>query len=115
MMYVGIPYKKGGRTAEGCDCFGLFLLYYKNELGIDFPDYTDAGISSLADSFRRVETPRLHDVLVFNFNGERHVGVALSSTRFLHNISRADAVISRIADYSEYITGVYRYAHTDNK
>jgi len=109
MIYVGIPYLKNGRTAAGCDCFGLFLLYYRNEFGIDFPDYKDVGIAALADNFCKVEHPQKHDVIVFDIAGERHVGIAVSPSRFLHNISRTNTVISRIADYKEYTTGVYRY------
>ncbi len=115
MMHVGIPYLAGGRTAEGCDCFGLVLLYYKNELGVELPDYTSVGLSTLADYFRKVETPQKHDVIVFDIAGDRHVGIAVSAMRFLHNISRANVVVSRISSYAAHIKGVYRYENTDNK
>ena len=36
--YIGIPYKDKGRTFNGCDCYGLLMLYYKKELGIEIPE-----------------------------------------------------------------------------
>ena len=37
--YVGIPYKPGGRTREGVDCYGLLVLLFANEYGINLPDW----------------------------------------------------------------------------
>lgn len=35
--YVGIPFVSGGRTEEGCDCYGLIRLILKNEYFINLP------------------------------------------------------------------------------
>lgn len=37
--FVGIPYKLGGSSFDGTDCFGIVLLWYK-EQGIEF-EYND--------------------------------------------------------------------------
>lgn len=39
--YMIIPFKDKGRSFEGCDCWGLVYLIYKNELGIELPLYVD--------------------------------------------------------------------------
>ena len=37
--FIGIPFKVGGEDFEGCDCWGLVKLYFKQVLDIDIPDY----------------------------------------------------------------------------
>ena len=37
--FIGIPFKVGGEDFEGCDCWGLVKLYFKQILDIDIPDY----------------------------------------------------------------------------
>jgi murein DD-endopeptidase len=37
--FIGIPFVDGGRSYEGCDCWGLVMLYFKDVLGIELPDY----------------------------------------------------------------------------
>lgn len=37
--FVGIPYADRGRVREGCDCWGLVCVTYREELGITLPDY----------------------------------------------------------------------------
>lgn len=36
--FIGIPFVNKGRNYNGCDCYGLVKLYYKDILGIDIPD-----------------------------------------------------------------------------
>ncbi len=40
---VGIPFIAGGRGWDGCDCWGLLLLAYREVLGIELPSYDRAG------------------------------------------------------------------------
>ena len=35
--YVGIPFKSGGRTSDGCDCYGLVRMVLKNEYSLILP------------------------------------------------------------------------------
>jgi cell wall-associated NlpC family hydrolase len=39
--YIGIPHRVRGRDESALDCWGLIHLFYKNELGIELPDYSD--------------------------------------------------------------------------
>jgi len=38
--YHSIPYATGGRSFAGADCYGLVILYFREELGIQLADYT---------------------------------------------------------------------------
>jgi cell wall-associated NlpC family hydrolase len=108
--WIGIPYKKGGRDFNGCDCFGLFLLWYKENLNIILPDFTDAGIIEVAKYFVKIpiEQTNINDVILFEDN-EKHIGIAINNTQFLHNTSnRGTSVISTIDDFLPMISGVYR-------
>lgn len=42
--FIGIPFKDGGRDLRGCDCWGLVMLYYREVLKYDLPEY---GIQAL--------------------------------------------------------------------
>lgn len=35
--YVGIPYEPMGATPSGANCYGLLVLVYRGELGIELP------------------------------------------------------------------------------
>jgi cell wall-associated NlpC family hydrolase len=37
--YIGKPYKWGGRTLDGLDCYGLIKLIYKEQYNIILPDW----------------------------------------------------------------------------
>ena len=37
--YIGIPYKDHGASHAGVDCYGLLRLWYKEQRGVDLPDY----------------------------------------------------------------------------
>lgn len=41
--FVGIPYAEFGRDREGCDCWGLACIIYREELGISLPEYLGYG------------------------------------------------------------------------
>lgn len=48
--YLGVPYRDMGRSLAGCDCWGLLWLFYRDELGVDLPDYGEGYGSAI---FRR--------------------------------------------------------------
>jgi cell wall-associated NlpC family hydrolase len=105
--YVGIPFKRGGATEAGADCWGLVCLFYREQLGIDLDatlaarywlsDARDRGGLVAAAAMREpwqwvpVGCERPGDVLLFAIGGyPAHVGICLDSTRMLH--AAADAV-----------------------
>ncbi len=92
MDYIGIEYKKHGRTAEGLDCYGLVKLYLENEHGVllsDF-DYDGTEASMLAEhktdnEWADVSEYQKGDVLVLRqMRTACHVGVVIDSERFIH-------------------------------
>ncbi len=40
--YLNVPFADNGRSFKGCDCAGLAILVYKNELGLDINEATGA-------------------------------------------------------------------------
>tara|TARA_R110000796_G_scaffold45616_13_gene110295 strand:- start:3685 stop:4104 length:420 start_codon:yes stop_codon:yes gene_type:complete len=97
--YVGIPYANMGRSALGCDCWGLARLVYDAELNITLPAYTEgyasseeqAEIASLIGQetstsvWDRVEDPAAFDVLLFRHGRfESHVGIYVHQGVMLH-------------------------------
>ena len=55
--YVGIPFRCGGRTHQGADCWGLVALVYEEQLGIRLPTF-DHDYESTTDA---VAIRQLHD------------------------------------------------------
>lgn len=96
--YKNIPFKEKGRDENGVDCWGLVFLIYKNELGIELPDYlfdydtTDqrAVLSKLIEEeksskWETVETPKEFDVVVLRMRGvPMHVGVVTKKNYMIH-------------------------------
>jgi len=124
--YVGLRFAEGGRTAEGCDCWGLVCLVYARELGVVLPDYAGmyagtrdiAAISLIHDQ----ERPRWDqvwpwdvaplDLVSLRIQGRPwHVGIVAGPGRMLHALPRCDAVIE---DYTRplwqpRVDGFFRY------
>jgi hypothetical protein len=121
--YVGLPYKDNGRDTTGIDCWGLVRLYYKDELGIDLPSYTDEyegpfdtnvarAINHYKDNWEQTTTPGVGDIVLFNIYGEpAHVGVYVGNNKFLHSREGKDSVIESLAgvQWNKRLAGIYKY------
>jgi len=121
--YIGLPYKENGRDELGVDCWGLARLFYKQELGIELPSYTElysgsydpkvvAAINYYKDTWTSVETPQPGDLCLFNILGEpSHVGIYIDNGKFLHSRDGKDSVIESInnAKWFNRLQGFYRY------
>ena len=104
--YIDVPFKPRGRDFSGCDCLGLVILIYKEELGIILPDYLDIDYDCdlnmnddtyLEDGWeeqmlldwRPIRPPfKRFDGLLFYANSRRviadHMGVCIGDGKFIH-------------------------------
>jgi hypothetical protein len=121
--YIGLPYQENGRNEQGIDCWGLARLFYKNELNIDLPSYSElydgsydpkavAAISYYKDSWTKVTNPEIGDLCLFRIMNElSHVGVYIGNSKFLHSRDGKDSVIESINSpmWFSRLEGFYRY------
>lgn len=124
--YIGIPYKSGGRSREGLDCWGLVQMV-KNEVFDEIvPAYTGyesaddrneikAIIQNKANQDRWKEIPyseaKEGDIIIMSILGDRcHAGIYVTKDFILHIRRGTESCIEQINErYSEIrIKGAYR-------
>lgn len=126
---IGVPYRDGGRTLDGLDCWGLVLEVFRR-MGIMIPDVFSGQdqlavrdlqahqpaldwIASLFGDWRRVEVPTIGGaVAIGNVEGAAvHVGVIVEPFRMLHAMRHTGVVLSRVdhAPWAEQVLGFYVY------
>jgi len=108
--YIGIPFVSGGRTMDGCDCYGLARLVLANEYGVELPalsdDYADA--LNVAETSRlfaenlpvlageKLTEPRERAVAVITEHGRpAHLGVVAGGGYILHTGIKTGSVCQR--------------------
>ena len=123
--YMDIPYKYNGCDFNGCDCYGVIQLWYKEELGIDLVNFKRIGAnyeemdknyleanSSL--DFIPVYSIQNHDVfLLKDHRGDpKHCGIHYGG-HVLHFTSKHGCVVHRLSEMLKKTIGVYRYKHAN--
>ncbi|MDD7202442.1 MAG: NlpC/P60 family protein [Sphaerochaetaceae bacterium] len=76
--WLSVPYRKGGRTMEGCDCWGFTRLVVGEEQGVDLPAWQDSRTLTEIERARFREIPRPEEgciVLMRHMGGDIHTGV----------------------------------------
>ncbi len=107
---LGVPWKLGGRSFTGLDCWGL-CLEVGRRAGIELPE-TDSpgsmdevpgafaeGRTDFADHFIRVPGPEPYAVVAFRLRGKfvTHVGMVLEDKeKFIHIIQGRNVAIERL-------------------
>ena len=123
--YIGIPYKLHSWGFDGCDCYGLIALIYKNELGIKLPRY-DESYSAKSDSnelakiyeaevkrWKEISKPEVGCVVYFVVAGSpKHVGIVVDDKHFVHNLKSPQS--SMMSDFTsskwkDRLIGFYKY------
>lgn len=124
--FIGLPWADFGRSREGCDCYGLVHVVYREELGISLPEYLGYGspdeageIAALIDGASRSplwlprQGPALaFDVAVFRRGGlASHVGLVVRHGLMLHMVDGQAAAIEDYRDsrWASRLTGHWRH------
>jgi len=129
--YIGLPYKNLGRDFSGVDCYGIAVLVFKNELGIDLPDFTDLLYSkdrfdilskedhilnSIGLQWISVDEPyKIFDGLIFNSNKDlrltNHIGLYIGNEKFIHIVVDSTSMVSKLDDpfWSRKLYGAMRF------
>ena len=119
--FVGLPYAEFGRGRDGCDCWGLACVIYREELGVSLPEYLGYASTEehgeLAAIIAGATTSPLwvpvegnavaFDVAVFRRGRlDTHVGIVVHHGLMIH-VSRDDC-----AKIESYRGGVWGHRHT---
>lgn len=116
--YIGIPYKNRGRAFDGIDCYGIIVLFYKQEFGITLSDYTEFNIQDYEQNWyknnenhisnnwqkewKAVENMQQYDSLLFSLfsnNMVNHCGIYLGDDKFLHIHENRTSCIERLTTF----------------
>lgn len=122
--YLSIPYVYNGRSFDGADCYGLVMLFYMQEFGIELADYetgtnssdeirgTDWFIGNACNEFDAVDEKQAEkgDVVLFSLRSDTptHIGILLGGGRFIH-LNAQGCSIQRLSRWQRAVTGFYRY------
>ena len=121
--YIGIPHKIRGREWDGLDCWGLVHMFYKTELGIELPNYSDLydeprdekQVSSLVDvekrTFECISKPEPFAIMLMSFRQLTcHIGIVIDENHFLHSLDGHESAIERLDSptWKHRIRGFYR-------
>jgi lipoprotein Spr len=125
--YVGIPYLTHGRDRDGCDCWGLLNLVWREQFGFEPPKYEGAdwykgqrpaviGTDAIeyASMFRQVEAGKEEagDGIALRMRGYPfHVGIVVAPGLMLHTHEDAGVVVENYHSitWGKRISGFYRY------
>lgn len=126
--YLRIPFRDHGRGFDGCDCWGLAQLVYREELGIELPDLGDAYSTAyargevnevvratLAEPWNIDVTNGLYqlwDVMIFRRSREEtHVGLYFAPGKMLHTLEGAGTCLERYdgVQWARKLTRVIRH------
>ena len=90
MGFIGVPYRRGGNSAEtGFDCSGFVGYLFREEAGIKLPRSTREMINLDAPLVSRNELVP-GDIVFFNDRGRgrvSHTGIYIGDDQFIHSSS----------------------------
>ena len=115
--YLRIPFTDEGAGWDGCHCWGLVCLVYREELGITLPLFDSIPSTSLREAARKitergraweqVTDPRPFDVAIMrgasviggrSFSVHCHVGLVVDGAQILHTEEGVGPVVIPLKD-----------------
>ena len=114
--YINIPYKNLGRSKEGCDCFGIIWLVFKEKRNIILPDFTDLKytnewyrqhenhiLENLWDVWGVVNEPyKVYDGIIFyheKMKVANHIGMIIDDGKFIHVSQKFPSRVDKLNPY----------------
>jgi len=128
--YIGIPFKYGGRTKEGIDCWGLVVIIYKEKLGVELFDMSGyeptvesssifyKSISEFSRMWEKidVDTNKLqtYDIILFGLDDEHkniptHIAVYTTFNKIIHCTEYMPVGITKLNRWIHKAHSAYRY------
>jgi len=122
--YIGIPFEDKRFDFNGCDCYGLVSLIYKQDLNIDLPVfgkscYDTKGIwlnylKHISELWTLVKEPQKYDVIAMAHDPQhpkiiQHFGVYMGDGIILHTLEKIGSHPANIQELNYYIKGIYRW------
>ena len=124
--YIRVPFVDRGRSWQGADCWGLVVLFYRREFGIDLEDVSYYSNSNALDevscavgkekqNWYQVWSKSYGDVILMRVRGwPTHVGIYVGKQRVLHAQQQVGVTVERIS-HLQNIEGYYRHEHLIGK
>jgi cell wall-associated NlpC family hydrolase len=116
---IGTPFQWGGRGPDSYDCFGLVMMLFRVEQGIEVPDVAratcaaEAAIVMRDNAWRwtRIEASEKGCLMFMRARGlGSHVGYCIGQGRFIHVWEDSGGVcVERISDWRNRTVGFYRF------
>lgn len=124
--YIGLPYKDACWGPEYYDCWGLIVLIYKNEFGIDIHSdmtmYTDKTskverLLKYISLWEHINKPKIGDGILFLVaNRLPHCGIYIGDNKMIHTIRGISSCIQEVSNprWKSRFEGYYRYSHSNS-
>jgi cell wall-associated NlpC family hydrolase len=124
--YIGIPFVSCGTSKEGCDCWRLICLVYRERLSINLPEFTQfdapktkAELIKVTRAFKenkvkwiKVNDPKPYDVILLRTGSMLyHSGLVIGRDRMIHIDRGINSTIEKYTSriWKDKIEGFYRY------
>lgn len=123
--YVGVPFGDRGRDRAAVDCWGLVVLFYREQFEIALPAY-DEDYATATDrreiaalmaaevprEWEKTEAPQVGDAVLFRIGGHPlHCGIWMTPEHFLHCERGTATCIGRFQHpkWQGRLIGAFRY------
>lgn len=124
---MSIPYIWGGSSFSGADCYGLVVLFYKEQFKLNIFDYknlasqfegdvsnSSAFSDNCEDEFDKIKERNLKagDIILFCNNSAtpNHIAIYLGKDKIVHMLdSKKGCCVSTLSIWRQKVYGYYRH------